>query len=198
MNKLFSTKVLLVAVCSLASACVWGQPDRSLSKQVDRFLEVAVTYDAMQSNTTSANNFWMQGGSLQVHGQFWRGLGLAGDLSILHTGNEHGSGVGLDMVTVTCGPRDTWTTSRHRYSLFGQALGGEAIGYNSVFPFATGSKNSDSDIALKIGGGLNVPVTRSFSVRAIEADWMRTQFVNSTNNVQNNLRLGAGVVLRFD
>ena len=198
MNKLFSAKVLLVAVCSLAGAFAWGQQDKSLSKQATSFLDVAVTYNAMPSNTVSTNNFWMQGGNVQVHGQFWRGLGLVGDFSILHTGNEHGSGVGLDMMTITFGPRYTWTAPHHRYSLFGQALGGEAIGYNSVFPFATGAKSSDSDVALKIGGGVNVPVTRNFAVRALEADWMRTQLVNSTNNVQNNLRLGAGVVWRFD
>ena len=196
MKKIFSAKVLLVAVCSLTTACAWGQQNQGLTKQRSGQLEVAVTYDAMKSNTTSANNFWMQGGSVQVHGQFRRGLGLVGDLSILHTGNEHGSGVGLDLLTLTFGPRYTWTPAHHRYAVFGQALGGEAIGYNSVFPFASGSKSSDSDIALKIGGGVDVALARHFSVRALEADWMRTQLVNSTNNVQNNLRLGAGVVWR--
>jgi hypothetical protein len=30
-----------------------------------------------------------------------------------------------------------------------------------------------------------------------EADWLRTQMPNSSDNVQNNLRLGAGLVWHF-
>ncbi|MGA8531063.1 MAG: hypothetical protein WB622_15205 [Acidobacteriaceae bacterium] len=35
------------------------------------------------------------------------------------------------------------------------------------------------------------------AVRALQASWLRTQLPNSTSNLQNNLRLGAGFVFRF-
>ena len=46
-------------------------------------------------------------------------------------------------------------------------------------------------------GGMNVPLSGHLAVRAFEADWLRTQLPNATTNVQNNLRLGAGLVFRF-
>ena len=38
---------------------------------------------------------------------------------------------------------------------------------------------------------------RHFAVRALEADYYRTQFSNGLNDRQNNLRLSAGVIFRF-
>jgi hypothetical protein len=34
-------------------------------------------------------------------------------------------------------------------------------------------------------------------VRLVQADWVRTELSNAGGNVQNNLRLGAGVVFRI-
>jgi hypothetical protein len=41
------------------------------------------------------------GGSIQLHRQFWRGLGIVADIFGLHSSNASGSGVGLDLVTAT-------------------------------------------------------------------------------------------------
>jgi hypothetical protein len=42
-----------------------------------------------------------------------------------------------------------------------------------------------------------MPLTHRLSVRAFEANWLRTELPNATTNVQNNLRLGAGILYRF-
>jgi len=78
-----------------------------------------------------------------------------------------------------------------------RVLIGEANGLNSVVPTPTGAIDSDHGLALRVGGGANVHLTRHLSVRALEADWLRTQLPNSTNNAQNNLRLGSGLIFRF-
>jgi hypothetical protein len=52
-------------------------------------------------------------------------------------------------------------------------------------------------LALCIGGGVNVALRHRLALRAFEADWLRTQLPDGTTNVQNNLRLGAGLVFRF-
>jgi hypothetical protein len=81
--------------------------------------------------------------------------------------------------------------------LFGQALGGVANGVNSVFPDASGAQSSDNSSALQVGGGANISLSHRLAARAFEANWLRTALPNATTNVQNSLRLGAGLVFRF-
>jgi hypothetical protein len=47
-------------------------------------MDLAITYNASKANIVPGSNFWMQGGSLQIHGQFWRALGVAADIGGLH------------------------------------------------------------------------------------------------------------------
>jgi hypothetical protein len=154
-------------------------------------------YDSLLSNVVRANQFSMQGGSIQVIGEFWHGLGVEADVSGLHTRNANNAGMGLDMVTATFGPRYRWSPARRRYSVFGHALAGEVNGLDSVFPGAGVASSSANGLALQIGGGLDVAVKNHFSLRAFEADWLRTQLPNADTNVQNNTRLAAGAVFRF-
>ena len=188
--------LLLAGVCLLCGRHLWGQ-ENGPGSQASPSLEVAVLYDSLLSNVVRANQFWMQGGSIQVIGQFWHGLGVEADVSGLHTRNANNAGVGLDMVTATFGPRYQWSPARRRYSVFGHALAGEANGFDSVFPGAGVASSSANGLALQIGGGLDVAVKHHLSLRAFEADWLRTQLPNADTNVQNNTRLSAGAVFRF-
>lgn len=190
-------KVLLVAAWLLAGALAWGQQAQSQASQTTGTLDVAVVYNAVRADLVGSDTFWMQGGSVQLHGQFWRGLGIVADVAGLHASNASGSGVGLDLVTATFGPRYTWSPEHRRYAFFGQVLLGEANGLNSVFPTPTGAIDSDHGLALYVGGGANLHLTHHLSVRALEADWLRTQLPNATSNVQNNLRLGTGLIFQF-
>jgi len=189
-------KVLLAGACMMAGLGAWGQTP-SLAKPASSSIDVAVTYDTVRGSTVPGSSFWMQGGSVQFHGQFWRGLGVVADVAGVHTANMHNTGVGLDLITATFGPRYTWQPKQKRMQFFGQALGGVANGLNSVFPGAAGAQDSANSLALQVGGGMNVPVSRRVAVRAFEADWLRTQLPNATGSVQNNLRLGAGLVFKF-
>ena len=107
------------------------------------------------------------------------------------------AGAGLDMVTATFGPRYTWSPRHARYELFGQGLAGVANGFNSVFPNVLGAQSVANSLAVKAGGGMNLNLKRHLALRLFEADYLRTQLPNSTNNAQNSLQLGAGLVLRF-
>ena len=160
-------------------------------------LEVSVTYGAMLSNAITSQSFWMQGGSVEVDGLFYHGLSAVADVGGMHTGNINASGVSLDMVTSVFGPRYTWAPAKRKYEFFGQGLLGVANGFDGLFPAANGAADSATSMALEVGGGMNVRFSRRVALRAIEANWLRTQFPNSATNVQNNLRLGAGVVFRF-
>ena len=70
-------------------------------------------------------------------------------------------------------------------------------GFRSLFPSVSGAGSSASSLALQIGGGVDLKLSHYVAVRALEASWLRTQLPNSTNDRQNSLRLGAGLVVRF-
>jgi hypothetical protein len=160
-------------------------------------MEVAVTYNPMLANTVGGYGLSMQGASVQVHGQFFRGWGVVADVSGLHASMLPHSMAGLDLVTADFGPQYTWLPVHHRLALFGQFLVGEAFGMNSIFPSAGGVSSSANGLALQVGGGMNLPLSSHIGVRAFEADWLRTALPNSTTNIQNNLRLGVGISFRL-
>jgi hypothetical protein len=195
----FISGVLFFGVMTATALAAQNAPSEKRSTTAPaNYLEVAITYDASHVNAAAGNGLWIQGGAVQAEGYFSHGLGVVADLAGEHTANMHGSSVGLDMVTITFGPRYTWQPIRYRRSaIYGQVLIGEANGFNSVFPNVNGATSSANGLALKIGGGMNYTLSRRLAVRVIEADWLRTQLPNSTTNVQNNLYIGAGLILRF-
>jgi hypothetical protein len=160
-------------------------------------MEVAVTYNPTLANTVGGYGLSMQGASVQVRGQFFRGWGVVADVSGLHANMLPHSMAGLDLVTANFGPQYTWLPVHHHLALFGQFLVGEAFGMNSIFPSTGGVSSSASGLSLQVGGGMNLPLSRRIGVRAFEADWLRTALPNSTTNVQNNLKLGVGILFRL-
>jgi hypothetical protein len=52
-------------------------------------------------------------------------------------------------------------------------------------------------MAVLAGGGMNLRATPHIGVRVFEADWLRTRLADTTTNIQNSLRAGAGVIFRF-
>ena len=194
MGAMMTAMAAATAVAPLAAQNIAAQP---IPTRPEYPLDVTVTYGATLSNVTAGSSFWMQGGNVELHGQFYRGLGEVADVSGTHVSNINSSGVSLDLVTATFGPRYAWSPARHKYALFGQALLGIACGFNSVFPAPAGTTGNSTSLAVKVGGGMDVFLTPRIALRAIQASWLRTQLPNSTANVQNNLQLGAGFVFRF-
>ncbi len=68
---------------------------------------------------------------------------------------------------------------------------------NSSFPNPAGANYSANSLATYVGGRVNLRLKRHLALRALGADWLRTQLPNATTNAQNNLRLGAGLIYRF-
>lgn len=160
-------------------------------------LSVAITYDATLANAITSQSFWMQGGRVQLCGDFYHGLGMVADIAGMHAGNIRSTSVSLDMVTTTFGPRYTWSPARSRASFYGQGLLGIANAFHGLFPEPGAADSSTYAMALQVGGGVEISISPRVAIRAIQADWLRTQFPNSTTLVQNSLHLGAGIVFRF-
>jgi peptidoglycan-associated lipoprotein len=161
--------------------------------QLDR-QELAFTYNPSDANEVGGYGFWMQGTSAQFQSRLSVHWGIVADVAGLHASSIHGSSVGLDLITATAGPRFTWSPPRTRLGLFGEALIGTAHGMNSLFPVGNTTESSANSFALQLGGGVDLPISSHFILRPFEADWVRTQLPNSTTNVQNNIRLGVGIV----
>jgi Outer membrane protein beta-barrel domain len=160
-------------------------------------VDFAVTYSAQRSNLTTGSFFWTQGGSFEISTQTYRGFGIAMNLTGLQATNIQGTGIDLDTITTTFGPRYTWSRPSRKLAFFGQGLIGDSHGWNSLFPATGGASSSFDAFALQVGGGVDLRISPHLALRPIQADWVRTQFPNATTNVQNNLRLGAGFVFRI-
>jgi hypothetical protein len=183
MHLRFRYFLLLAAPLFLMTVNLKAQAVATGSTSGHQEVDLAVTYTAQYSNLVSDPTFWHQGGSIELSTQTYRGFGLS-------------------MVTATFGPRYTWYrpiggARKKSLAIFGQGLIGEAHGFNSYFPTASASLTDYNSFALQVGGGVDIGLSRHFAVRAFQADWLRTYFPNSTTNIQNTFRIGAGIVLRF-
>jgi hypothetical protein len=54
-----------------------------------------------------------------------------------------------------------------------------------------------SHFAMTAGGGIDVKLSKHFSIRPLQADYFLTKIPDGLNNRQNNFRFGAGIVFRF-
>lgn len=185
----------IAALLAAATAAPLAAQSAAANQLAKPSLNIAITYTASRANQIPSSSFWMQGGGLQIEGRFYHGLGAVADVTSLHVANINSTGVGLDLVTATFGPRYTWSSKR--YEFYAQALAGDATGLNSIFPSSTSANTTATSMAIKAGGGINVLFTPHLALRAIEADWTRHQFPNSTTNAQDSFNLAAGVVFRF-
>lgn len=88
--------------------------------------------------------------------------------------------------------RRSWVHGAHRVQPFAQIL----VGVAHAGGGATGIADGTSRFAAHAGGGLDVPVSRRFSVRG-QVDYFATTFANATNDHQNNVLIGAGIVYHW-
>jgi hypothetical protein len=121
---------------------------------------------------------------------------LVGDLTAARVSGISSAGYDLLLSTYTVGARYRLRLGHSPLNPFGQLLVGAAHTSGSLVSGQTAA-NAGAAFAANLGGGLDLRASRRFSFRLIEADYLVTTIDNGSNNHQNNLRLGAGVVLRF-
>jgi hypothetical protein len=168
-------------------------------------IDLAVTYDVLHTNDITAQSFWMQGGAVELGARAYRGFGIVARVEGSHAGTNSTTREPLNLVTTVFGPRYTVNLRSHRYALFGEGLVGVANGFHSLFSEGSGpvgsvnagTTSTANALAVDVGGGLDVSLNHRFAIRAIRASYLRTQFPNSTTNVQNSLSLGAGLVMQL-
>lgn len=141
--------------------------------------------------------FGVNGGGLSASWNFRGSWFAIVDVSAEHTASALPMGNSLTLTSYLAGARykipKPWLEGKHKPQPFAQILlgaahagGGEAGVANGSYRFAT-----------RIGGGIDVPVSSHFAVRVVQLDYYLTTFANATNDHQNNLLVGAGIVYHW-
>jgi outer membrane immunogenic protein len=165
-------------------------------------LQFSVGYLYQGSQPTFGGSwFGLNGGRADVTLPLNRHVGLVAELSGVHTENIPSSNTGLTLVTYMAGPRVSMPLHLRREAgkvvPFAQALFGGVHGTDGSFPAHSTMSSSANAFAMSMGGGLQVGLSRTLSLRLVQAEYLYTRLPNLFDNYQNNYRIGAGVVLRL-
>ena len=194
-------KVLLVGACMLTGAAGWAQQSQKPVAPDTVSTDLAVTFATERFQVMPGPaSMWFKGGGADAAMTFKGGMGIAASLTGDHASNVT-PGVDANKITYLAGPRYTWTAwqghataaDNRRLQVFGQALFGWTHGFNSYYPAVPAPTSSAKSLAMQAGGGLNFYLTRNFGIRLLEADYVRTALPNAATNLQNDMRLSAGI-----
>lgn len=185
--------VLLVGMLTMSLAGLAQQRPATPSNTT---IDLAITYTAERAKIASVpcGCFWLEGGSMNTALTFYRGLGVAANLT---GGNASGiaPGVDLDKVSFMMGPR--YTYQHRQLRMFGEGLAGGVHGFNTIFPSSGGIAGAASSLVFQLGGGLDWRIRKYVGIRIVEADYVRSTLPNSADNIQHDLRLAAGISFHF-
>ena len=159
------------------------------------------TYKIAKISETT-NRFVLPGGSVDAaytFGGSFRGLGVVVDFNGETVSNVE-PGVNLTQFSALGGFRYTFRVAKrslHPVELYGQVLGGRVSARDSLFPGPSGTTTTAGSVAVQAGGGANIHLTHSISLRMLEADFITTQLPNAANSRQYDVRFSNGVVFHF-
>jgi hypothetical protein len=163
--------------------------------------EVFGGYTYMHANVVITNNtFNMNGGSGSVAYHLTDWFALVGDVGFTHSGAVASQPFSLNITTYEFGPRVVWHNHSH-LTPYAQILigGGHASGtlYTSSLGTGLAPIGASNDFNFSTGGGVDWKLSRGFSVRLAQAEYLHTQFANRVNNSESSFRLSTGVVFNF-
>jgi len=160
---------------------------------------------------TGANDFNCAGGGGTLAYNFTKMFGIAADLGACKFfGDTLGLGNTIDgnQFTFLFGPRLTFRNHTRFTPFFDLGFGGDRLSAsckntagNCLTAFGGGTY-SKTAFALTVGGGFDIKLTKRFSLRPIQAEYLYTRFGNdcalavcNNNNNQNSFRLKSGIVI---
>jgi hypothetical protein len=177
--------------------------------QSDTKMEVSANYSYMRFNPQNSNiisSFSLNGGGGAFSYFFTDMIGIKAEFegygSTTRTLVATGTNVQANLFTYNVGPVIKYRQGK--FQPFGEVLfgGAHSNAYVNLCNASGGCLGSPSNNAFDfiIGGGLDIPVTKSISIRPAEVDFVLTRFGNNFtggNNNQSNFRYQAGVVFSF-
>lgn len=195
------TLLLTIAAVSTSSAVAQSPAQPAATGDNPYHAELALDYSYLHSNAPpgGCGCFNLNGGNVTFAWPLKSGrFALAGDVTVTHAGAISTTGESLTLSTFTAGGRYLPRLGHSALQPFGQALIGLAHADGTLVQGSNPDvTNTGAAFAAIFGGGLDLSVTRRFSLRLFEADYLLTTFDNGSNDHQNNFRIGAGIVAHF-
>jgi hypothetical protein len=161
--------------------------------------EVALVYDYIRTESVGyvggPGTFSLSGVSLAGAYRVRPHLSAVVDFSGTHVNGVENSGSSLTLLISQVGGRYTIRPVLH-VTPFVQILGGEVHATGAVYPANATTGGGADTYALTVGAGADYSLSSLVAFRG-QADYLYTGLPNGGNNRQNDLRVGAGLVLRF-
>lgn len=194
--------LLLISAALLAARSTHAQAADTANHQARP--ELNVQYNFLNSNAPPGDCgcFHLNGGSAGFAWPLKSGkFALAADVSASHAGSistpDSTAGSELTLTTFLAGVRYSPRLGHSPLRLYGQVLAGGAHASGSLVSGSSTASNTSTAFAGMAGGGVDFHLSRHILIKLAEADYLPTTFNNGTNDHQNNLRVGAGLVLAF-
>ncbi|HUO24478.1 MAG TPA: outer membrane beta-barrel protein [Candidatus Aquilonibacter sp.] len=187
-------KALLIFLLALSSLPVAAQ-DFARAELFGGYQYVHFGSSTSDGVTASGQGF--NGWNVSVAYNFKKHLGVVGDL-----GGSYAtiSGISNHFYTFTGGPLVSLNAAARVNPFVHALLGGARASASATSAGVTASVASNGFSAM-LGGGVDARVTRAFSVRVIQADWLYYHLGGiagtSSSSQSNNVRISIGLVYRF-
>jgi hypothetical protein len=183
-----SLAVVLFFVAMSAAPALWAQDAPSKLELYGGYDYVRFNINANTSGQPPSQTLNGNGGGGQLVYNVNSWLGVLGDVSGIWATNAANQGAAIPYLF---GPRANF---RHgEVAPFVQVLFGGVVTSSGIVQ--SGWQNH---FAMTAGGGIDISVSKHFSIRPVQAEYFLTKIPDGLNNRQNNFRFGAGVVFRFD
>lgn len=186
--------LLRLVLLLLLAPPVFGQMYGGASPTLPVGLRVSVT--EANSPPGSCGCFQLIGGGMDIALPLHRSLSAAVDVAGQHAGSVPGTVRGLSTITLLGGPRYRVVTFG-RNAVFAQALFGAVRGFDADFRRGSNAVDTATALAFAVGGGYELALPKRLTLRVAQLDYIQTNLPNGTNNRQQNVRFGAGVVFRL-
>jgi outer membrane protein with beta-barrel domain len=178
--------VLLFAAISAAPS-LWAQEEPSKLELYGGYDYVRFNISAKVNGQPPSQTFNGNGGGGQLVYNVNSWLGVLGDVGGYWATNSTSQGAAIPYLF---GPRANF--GHGMVTPFAQVLLGGVLTSSGIE-----QSGWQSHIAMTAGGGIDVKVSKHFSIRPVQAEYFLTKIPDGLNNRQNNFRFGAGIVFRF-
>jgi len=193
---------MMVGVSALPAAAQSLSGGASQAASVQGFdLATNFTYKVAKISETTTR-FVLPGGSADAaytFGGSFRGMGVVFDFNG-ETASNVEPGVNLTQISALGGLRYSFLVAKQStrpITLYGQVLGGRVSARDSLFPAPGGATSTAGSLAFQAGGGANLRLTHSISIRMVEVDFITTHLPNAADSRQYDIRFSNGIVFHF-
>jgi hypothetical protein len=157
-------------------------------------LDLGATYTTIHSNEGpgQCGCFYMGGGSVEFSVKNEHNVSFVTSFSGTHADNINAIEQTLTLFTLLEGVRYT-IDHGGRFAPFGEASVGFVHTTSNYILY-----KDTSAAAAQVGAGIDLRVSRRFSVRPAQVDYLFTSSPNGQNNFQNEIRYGAGIIYHLN